>query len=171
MNRSQSQVVWDVPTRLAHWAVAFSVVLNLFVLESGDPPHKWAGYTAAGFVCFRLFWGMITRSPSRLKNFPLHPKLMLEFIKNGFQDVKEHTRHNPGAAWTYIFIWVLILCLAISGFMMGLDRFWGEEWLEELHEIFSKALELLLIVHLVGLALDSLRHRRPAWMAMIHGRK
>ncbi len=171
MNRTESQVVWDLPTRLAHWIVALCIFLNLFVLDSGDPPHEWAGYIAAGFVCFRLLWGLVTRSPSRLKNFPLHPKFLFDFLRNGLQDTQENTRHNPLAAWTYISIWLLIACLAVSGFMMGLDQFWGEDWLEEIHELFSNLLELLVVIHLLGIGLDSLRHRRAAWMAMIHGRK
>ena len=39
--------------KVTHWGIATVVVLNAFILESGDPPHRYLGYTALGLVLVR----------------------------------------------------------------------------------------------------------------------
>lgn len=55
--------------------------------------------------------------------------------------------------------------------MMGLDVFWGEEWLQDLHKLFSLAIQGLVLVHWLGMLLDSYHFRRKTWLAMITGRR
>jgi len=61
--------------------------------------------------------------------------------------------------------------LGVTGFMMGLDAYWGEEWLEDLHENLSTALMVLVVLHLLGIAFDSWKFRRKTWLGMITGRR
>ena len=37
---TRSVQVWDPFVRLFHWSLVSCVLLNLFVLEEGDPPHR-----------------------------------------------------------------------------------------------------------------------------------
>lgn len=165
------KILWSLPTRIMHWALALCVVLNLFILEEGDEPHTWVGYTAVAIVVLRTLWGFLAKDASGFKSFPLSPSEVRGFIQRGMKDDSAMERHNPFASWTYVFMWLLIIGLGVTGFMMGTDTFWGEEWLEELHETISKGLEVLIILHLIGIAMDSFRHKRPTWMGMITGRR
>lgn len=79
--------------------------------------------------------------------------------------------HNPLASYAYFAIWGLIFALGISGWMMGLDVFWGEYWVQDLHKIFSLVLQGLVLVHWLGMLLDSYHFRRKTWLAMITGRR
>lgn len=168
---SDSKMIWDLPTRVTHWALALCVALNLFVLEEGDPPHEWAGYVAVGLVVFRFFWGFAGAPASRFSAFPVAPQSVWSYIKNKFSPTGPQIGHNPLASWAYIGIWSLIIALGVTGFMMGLDAFWGDETLEEVHSAMSKGLEILVIVHFAGLSLDGLRKKRHTWTAMFTGRR
>ena len=139
-------IVWDLPTRITHWLLAVCVVLNLFVLESGEEPHEWTGYVAAGIIGARVLWAWFGRG-----------------------------RGAPARGWlprlVHLGIWGAILALGVTGFMMGTDTYWGEDWLMQLHARISQVLEVLIVTHLLGIALDSIRYRRPTWLGMIDGRK
>ena len=140
-----SQKFWDVPTRITHWALALCVVLNLFWFEGGDDPHTWLGYAAAAFVVFRSFWNFIGS--------------------------KVTAGHNRLAFLAYLGMWGTVVALAVTGFMLDLDRYWGEEWLQNLHSNLSTALEVLIVAHLLGIAIDALRFRRNTFLGMLTGRK
>lgn len=128
--------------RFFHWGMAGVVVLNSFVLEAGDPPHRYLGYFCLALVVLRI----------------ITYKLKIE-------------HYNPKATLAYIAIWAAILGLALTGWMMGLDRFWGDETLEEIHEIISNVLLGLVAIHLAGIAIDAIQNKRKTWMRMIDGRK
>lgn len=167
----KSKIIWDLPTRATHWLVALVVICNLFVIEEGDPPHKWLGYLAVLAIAFRFFWGFNGGSASRWKSFDIHPKSIFNFIKNNFHEKQETEGHNPLAAIAYVSIWLIIVGLGVTGWMMGLDAYFGEEWLEEIHEQLANILKLLLIIHLLGVFTDAFRFKRKTWLRMITGKK
>lgn len=138
---------WDFPIRITHWALALCVVLNFFFIEEGSDTHDWLGYLAVVLIFFRLIWGYFGGPAAKFKP------------------------HNPLAALVYILVWLDVIALAVTGWMMDLDRFWGDEWLDNLHANLSTGLQVLIVLHLCGMALDSLRYKRATWMAMIDGRR
>lgn len=169
--RSES-VIWDRQTRLIHWLLAITIILNLFMLEEGDPPHQWVGYAAAGFVFCRLLWGFFGGPQSRFAAFPIGVSQIKQFVRSQISNRPiDYPGHNPLAAIVYILIWVTVLCLGVTGFMMELDAYWGEEWLEDLHGNLSVAMQVFVASHLIGLALDSYKFKRRTWMGMISGRR
>lgn len=165
MKTNRENVVWDLPTRLFHWLIALPVLIN-FILDGEEKWHHRIGYVALTALFFRLFWGFITNSEARFSKFPLS----WNKIKNYNKSIPS-VGHNPIASWTYIFIWLIVAALGISGYMMGLDAYWGEEWLEELHEIFSKIMKVLVLMHFTGIIMDSIKFRRKTWLGMITGKK
>lgn len=164
--------LWDIPTRITHWALALCVILNLFVVDEGEDPHHWIGYTAVGLVGFRFLWGFFGKRPSRLKSLPIHPRTVWAYVRGGMKEGDAFAqKHNPLASYVYLTLWLLVIGLGISGWMMGLDAFWGEEWLEEVHGYLSTGVQVMVVAHLLGIAFDSIRYRRHTWLAMITGRR
>lgn len=165
-------LIWDRTTRILHWIIAAAVVVNLFFLEEGDDPHQWVGYAAVGAVAFRGAWGFMGGKHSRFRSFPLGITSWRRFFSGLFLWRKEDfPGHNPLASVVYILIWVGVISLGVSGWMMGLDAYWGEEWLEEIHAQISTGIQVLVVIHLAGLALDSFKYRRHTWLGMITGKK
>ena len=165
-------IVWSKLIRLTHWVVAVALILNLYFLEEGDTAHEYVGYTAAVFVVIRLIYGFISKDMAAFINFPISWTSLNEFIRSKINfDKKDYTGHNPAASVVYIFIWACILSLALSGWMMGLDQFFGEEWLQEIHESISWLTQFLIAAHLIGMALDAYSFKRKSWLAMFNGKK
>lgn len=79
--------------------------------------------------------------------------------------------YNPKAVYVYYAIWAMIAGLGVSGFMMGLDRFWGNQTLEDIHEAISNLLLVLVTLHLFGVFFDAYKNKRRTWMLMISGVK
>ena len=58
-----------------------------------------------------------------------------------------------------------------SGWLYTTDRFWGVEWVEDLHDGLTNVLIGLVIIHVAGVIWTSLRGRENLVAAMFHGRK
>ena len=69
MQRPASLYVWDPVVRLFHWSLVACVLLNQFVLEAGETPHRWVGYAAAALVGLRLLWGVIGSRHARFADW------------------------------------------------------------------------------------------------------
>lgn len=131
--------------RFIHWGIAFIVFFNLFILNDGEDVHRYLGYAAVLLVVTRLVYGLTTKNH---RHFP-----------------------NKMALATYIAMWGCLIALGITGFLMGTDRFWGDELIEKIHEIFATSIEALVVLHLLGIAHDSYKFKRRTWMNMINGEK
>jgi len=55
--------------------------------------------------------------------------------------------------------------------MLTLDAYFGEEWLEDLHELIANAILGLAVIHVLAAIYESMRHRENLILAMITGRK
>jgi cytochrome b len=133
---------WDLAARLLHWGLAVSIV-PVYLFEGGERAHNWIGYLAALFVLIRLQRGLF-------KKFP---------------------RANLLAGATYGAIWGITLALALTGWLYGTDKYFGEEWISELHTWLAYGLLSLIGLHLAGLVIDSVRFQRRTWMRMIDGQE
>jgi cytochrome b len=65
-----------------------------------------------------------------------------------------------------------MLGLGLSGYLMEeVDYFWGEDWLEELHEAFANGLMALVGAHLLAAVVESLRLGENLPLSMITGKR
>lgn len=138
-----NQTVKSLSVRLIHWGIALSVFLVVFFLEDGDAPHRYAGYFALSLVALKVVLSLKNKEESQTG-----------FLKN----------------LVHILIWGLVVLLALTGWMMSLDRFWGEDWLERIHEYLSHSLKVLVLLHLLGVFWDAYKFKRPTWLLMVTGR-
>jgi cytochrome b len=65
----------------------------------------------------------------------------------------------------------LILALGLTGWLQGTDTFWGEEWLEELHEVLANGLILAAGLHAAAAIVMGRLERVRLVRAMITGVK
>lgn len=164
--------VWDPLVRLIHWGLALTILLNGTVIDEEGALHEWVGYISLGLIGIRLIWGLFGSRHARLSAFPPNPVAALGHLVALFKgDKTVHLSHNPLGALMVYNIWMTVLILGITGYMMGTLQFFGVEWVEEAHEIAFNWLLVSIVLHVGGVIFDSWRTGVPLVRSMIDGRK
>lgn len=167
-----SRPVWDLFVRVFHWTLVGTVLLNQFVLEEGEALHEWAGYLAAALVVARIVWGFIGSRHARFSDFFPTPSRLLRHVRAMRAGHPEHHwGHNPLGALMMFLLMGFVLALGVTGWMQGLDAFWGEEWLQELHEVLANALLLSAGLHAASAIVMGRIERTRLVKAMVTGVK
>ena len=100
------------------------------------------------------------------------PAATLEYARKVLAHVEtRHVGHNPLGAYMILLLVLMVILVAVSGWLATTDAYWGIKWVEELHEGLSNALLFLVALHIAGVAFSSLRHRENLVAAMFNGRK
>lgn len=164
--------VWDPFVRLFHWGLAASFVIAWITAEEWDSLHHWAGYAAGALIALRLIWGLIGTRYARFTQFIKSPRATLKYLGDILRGAEpRYLGHNPaGAAMIIALILAMAGCI-LTGWTYTTTMFWGSEWVEEIHEALANALLFLVLLHVVGVLLASLRHHENLVRAMITGRK
>ena len=139
--------VWEVPVRVAHWGIFFSIIVLVFTgsyihypfinITSVEQPylmgimraiHYITGTIFMFFVLLRFYWSIVGNryaswrsiySPFRSKDI----KLFIDYVKYYIflkKDVPPTIGHNPVAFTAYIVLYTLFILQIISGFAL-----WG----------------------------------------------
>lgn len=111
--------VWDLPTRVFHWALAACViglVTTGYIGGDAMPWHGRIGYAVGSLLMFRLLWGFLGGHWSRFSAFPPSPAALLRYLRTPAQaDVSGG--HSPlGAASVYAMLLFLLLQVATGLF-------------------------------------------------------
>lgn len=164
--------VWDPLVRLIHWSLALTILLNGFVSDPEGYLHETLGYIALALVLTRLAWGLVGPRPARLLSFPPSPGRALRHLRDlRAGDRRVHLTHNPLGALMVWNIWATVLIITATGIMMGTRRFFGTEWVEDVHEIMFNWLLVSVLLHIGGVIFDTWRSGVPLVRAMIDGKK
>ncbi len=101
--------VWDLPTRIFHWLLAFCVISSIISGEVGGDAIIWhfrLGYCVIALLIFRVVWGFVGGYWSRFKQFFYSPLTILRYLRG--QSKPEHeVGHNPLGSlsvWGLLFI-------------------------------------------------------------------
>lgn len=170
--RTVAVAVWDPLVRLFHWSLVAGVLLNQFVLEEGQASHRWVGYAAAMLVLARLVWGFVGSRHARFADFlptPARLREQLRALRRG--RAAAYVGHSPLGALMMLALMALVLMLGVTGWMQGTDAFWGEEWLEELHEALAQALLWAAALHALAAIVVGRLERVRLVRAMVTGVK
>jgi len=103
--------VWDLPTRLFHWALVVCITgLAISGLIGGSAMawHFRFGYVVMALLAFRVIWGMVGGRWSRFGAFIYAPQSVVNYLKG--QSKPEHSvGHSPlGAASVFALLGLLI---------------------------------------------------------------
>ena len=165
-------MVWDPLVRLIHWSLAIAIIFNGAIVDEESSLHEWIGYFAVGLIGVRLIWGLIGSSHARFSAFSPNPVAAIRhLVALSRGDKTVHLSHNPIGALMVYNIWLTVLLLGITGYMMGTIMFFGIDWVEEAHEMAFNWLVFSIILHICGVMFDTWRTGVPIVSAMINGRK
>lgn len=157
--------VWDLPTRLFHWALALSVTGLLVTGQVGGNAMNWHlrfGQAVLALLLWRLVWGLVGGHWSRFARFIYGPSAVLAYLR-GQSPALHRVGHSPLGALS---VWAMLLVLAAqvgSGLMTDdeiaffgpLVPLVGSEWVASATR-WHKNIGQWLVLGLVGLHLAAL---------------
>lgn len=171
----RKQLIYDLPTRLFHWAFAGLFVLSFFIAKTIDDEnpifsyHMLAGLILGALVLLRLLWGFIGTKYARFSSFALSPKDLVQYMTGILSGSKKRwTGHNPASSWAALIMMGSALALAITGILMTSGY---KESFEDIHELFANAFLVTTLLHIAGVFLHGLRHQDGIALSMVHGNK
>ncbi len=174
--------VWDLPLRIFHWLLVAGFFIAYLTEDDLLTIHVWAGYLVTGLLLFRLIWGFVGNDYARFSNFLCSPAKSIAYVKDLIAlKTQRYLGHNPAGAAMIVLLLVSLLATVITGFAVyGADQAAGplasigsanEKMWEEVHEFSANFTLVLVVVHVIGVAVESYIHRENLARAMIHGFK
>jgi cytochrome b len=177
--------VWDLPTRIFHWALAICVLCLLITgFRGGDamPWHYRFGYCALTLLTFRLVWGIVGGKWSRFASFVYAPSNIVRYLK-GQGDPLHSVGHNPLGAFSVFAMLALLLVQIGTGLISDdeisaagpLTKFVSNAMVSlasSYHITWGKLLVIVLIVsHVVAIVFYLYKKRENLIKPMLHGDK
>jgi cytochrome b len=164
--------VWDPLVRIFHWSLVASFVVAWATADEWGTLHEWAGYAAAALIAFRVLWGLAGPRYARFSQFVRSPGTVARYLGDvARRREPRYVGHNPAGGLMIVALIVTRAATAVSGWMYTLDAFWGVEWVEVLQEGMANAMLALVLIHVAGVVVESMRHGENLVRAMISGRK
>jgi len=188
--------VWDPLIRVFHWSLVVAFAIAWLSAEELQGVHELAGYVVAGLVAFRLIWGLVGSRYARFTQFVRGPSATLGYLGDMLRRrERRYLGHNPAGAVMVVALLVTLSGTALTGWLMeeparpapqpelsqiagpasadedGDAQGGGESALKDLHEVFANLMLLLVVLHIGGVVLASLRHHENLARAMVSGDK
>lgn len=176
--------VWDLPTRLFHWALVVCVTgLAISGLTGGNAMvwHFRFGYAVLALLLFRMTWGLVGGHWSRFAAFAYAPQSVINYLKG--QGKPEHgVGHSPVGAGSVFAMLILLLAQLLTGlisddeiaFAGPLTRFVSNATVSlatNYHANIGKwVLLALVLLHLAAVTFYVMRQHQLVG-AMLHGNK
>jgi cytochrome b len=111
--------VWDLPTRVFHWAL---LVVFLFQAASGWIGgelmrwHLYSGYALLILVVFRILWGFAGGTHARFASFLAGPAATFRFARRLFsRQAVPQLGHNPLGGWSVVLMLASLALQAATG--------------------------------------------------------
>lgn len=98
--------IWDLPTRLFHWALVACVVGLVVTGNIGGAAMEWhclLGYAVFTLLLFRLVWGFVGGYWSRWWQLPLSWPSIHAYWQ-GRADARLTAGHNPLGSWSVLLL-------------------------------------------------------------------
>lgn len=163
--------VWDLAVRLFHWSLV-TAFFAAYLIEKPRDLHEALGYVVFGLIGFRLIWGFVGSRHARFAEFVPGPRRLFAYLRDMFAGGEaRYLGHNPAGGAMILTLLATLTAIGVSGYMMGMDAYFGAEWVEDLHEALVSLALVLVALHLAGVAFSSLRHKENLVRSMLTGLK
>lgn len=182
----QSNLIWDIPTRLFHWLLVGGLLVQYITAEWMDDAMQWhfySGYFLLGLLIFRLWWGLIGPDYAKFSSFVTGPARVYQYSRQVLsRHHEDHAGHNPLGGWVVLLMLFLVMCQAVSGLFLTDDIFLEGPWraavdastqdfMNFIHHRFFNLLLWLIGLHVAAIAFYSFYKGQKLVPAMFHGKK
>lgn len=162
--------VWDLPTRIVHWAIAGLVAFSWWSAKSDHLPwHRLSGDLILALLLFRLVWGVLGSQTARFSSFVRGPAGILRYLRGaGFAG----PGHNPLGALSVVAL-ITALCVQVGLGLFAVDEdglepgplskmvdFDTGRAIAKLHHLTFNLLLALVAIHLAAIVIYELRRKR-----------
>jgi cytochrome b len=177
--------IWDLPTRLFHWALVLCVIGLVITGNVGGDAMAWhfrLGYAVFTLLVFRLVWGFVGGHWSRWAQLPLSPGQVRDWWQ-GSPAAQAQAGHNPlGSASVLAMLGFLAIQVAtglvsddeiastgplyalVSSSTVSLATAWHRHW-------GKLILIALVLLHVLAIVWYRRRKQIALLPAMLHGDK
>ena len=176
--------LWDLPTRIFHWALVVLVLISWFSAGERMDVHRWSGYGVLGLVVFRLYWGVFGSQTARFASFVRGPKATLVYARTlGSKASPPSVGHNPlGALSVVALLGLLVLHVSFGLFAVDIDGlesgplsymvdFDTGRQFAEFHALSFRGLQALVVVHLAAVIFYAVYKRQDLIRPMLTGKR
>jgi cytochrome b len=112
-------LIWDLPTRLVHWALALLVPFSWWSATHDHLPwHRLSGYVILGLLVFRLGWGLAGPETARFARFLAGPAKVRAYLAGRFGPF---VGHNPLGGWSVVALFAA-LAVQVSLGLFSIDE-------------------------------------------------
>jgi len=111
--------VWDLPTRIFHWALVALVVFSFATGKIGGDWMKWhlrSGYTILTLVLLRIAWGVLGSETARFAHFVRGARAVVAYSRATFARLRPAVvGHNPAGGWMVVLMLAALAVQAATG--------------------------------------------------------
>lgn len=176
--------VWDVPTRLFHWAIVLLVGFSwLSYRLNWMDWHMRSGYAVLTLLVFRLLWGVLGSDTARFSRFLASPRAALRHLRDlPRREPDQEVGHNPAGGWMVLGM-LLLLTVQVSTGLCANDDVLTEgpfaeavgkdtsDWLSHIHVLNFTLIEIAVCLHVLAIVTYAVVKRHNLVRPMITGRK
>ncbi len=177
--------VWDLPTRIFHWALVTLVIALAATAAVGGNAMVWhmrCGFALLSLLLFRIVWGLVGGRWSRFASFIYSPSTVLSYLK-GAGKPEHSVGHNPLGAGS-VFAMLLFLLAQIGTGLFSDDDIATSGPLSKFvsnavvstatsyHKNVGKYILLVLVLlHITAIVFYQMKKKQNLIAPMIHGDK
>lgn len=167
--------IYDLPTRIFHWLFAGLFLVSFTLAKTVDDEsvlfsyHMLSGLLLGGLVVWRIVWGVLGSRHARFTDFSLNPREFKNYLMGIVTGAhRRWAGHNPASSWAALTMFLLSIGLAVTGYLMSTG---SKEAFEDVHELMANTFIVIVVLHVSGVVLHSLRHRDAIALSMVDGKK
>jgi cytochrome b len=172
--------VWDLPTRLFHWALAGLVTASWLSGQFGGQPwlawHFRFGYAILALLLFRLLWGFAGDRYARFASFAPSWRRALGYLRSP----QPWAGHNPLGALSVYALLIVAGVQVMTGLFASDGDFTEGPWTQFISESAVKLVSSihrfnrwvllgLVVLHLGAIAWHTVRRRDALVRGMVSG--
>jgi cytochrome b len=163
---------WDPLVRFVHWGLAVLIAVDLLNDAGANPWHRYVGYAAGTLVALRLAWGVLGSQHARLRTMAATARTLPNYLAELRAGMHRfYAGHNPLGACMAFALWGLLIAVVLTGWMLQIDAYWGDETVQTVHKFAAYALAGCAVVHVAGVLTTSRMTRVNLVKAMVTGIK
>lgn len=177
--------IWDLPTRLFHWALVVCVIGLVVSANIGGNAMNWHfrfGYSVLTLLLFRIVWGIVGGRWSRFTSFVYAPSTLFAYLRGNARP--EHSAgHSPTGALSVFALLLVLLAQVTTGLFSDDDIAYAgpltglvsgstislATWYHK--EVGKLILIALIVLHLAAIAFYKKVKKTDLFTPMVRGDK